>query len=268
MGTNTKVKESFIKYLAGIIDADGSLSFHFVHKKYCRLRLQISQSEAIDKKFRMLRTLESSLLGIGYLTFHGVTKADKPLGYYIIQKRRDLNLIIPRLLKHLVIKGKHFKRMVRVWNGMRGKALTDQQLLRLKKFAKWSRTCSGSVKAKNHPTNAWLAGYCDGDACFRISQLKTQKYPIMNVRIACHENDIVGLKLLQKAFKGKINTYGSRPWIKEWQRNLGISDSSFAKNFLARVLRYSIIKKYQIERILEIHNKYHKQRLNENSPAG
>lgn len=43
-----KFNESEIKYLAGLLDADGVLSFQFVDKA-CYLNLQLAASESIDK---------------------------------------------------------------------------------------------------------------------------------------------------------------------------------------------------------------------------
>ena len=43
-----KFNESEIKYLAGLLDADGVLSFQFVDS-YCCLNLQLAASESIDK---------------------------------------------------------------------------------------------------------------------------------------------------------------------------------------------------------------------------
>lgn len=267
MGTNTKVKESFVKYLAGVIDADGSLSFKFTKYKnyyYCSLIIEIQQSAAIDLKFRMLNHIKDNLLGMGSLSYSDrFLPEGAKVGRYRIVHRSSLNKIIPRLCKHLVIKGKHFKRLFIIWRGFKGKHLTLRQVNRLKKYSKWSRTCSGSVKAKSHPTWAWLAGYLDGDGCFYVGKSRVRSMPIMTLSITTHKYDRAGIDLIQKAFKGWISTFKDKPYLYTWQRSLGKQHWSFIKRFLPKVLHYSIIKKHKIERILEIHNKFHKQRLSE-----
>jgi hypothetical protein len=258
-----KIKESFIKYYCGLFDADGWCSFSFDPKNYLKLNLGINASEIIDRNFKMLKYIEKEFQGLGNLNFYTISATGNTYGSFIITKRSDINMTIPRMLKHLVIKGKHCKRMFCIWKGLRGKILSNSQVERLKKYSKWSRQHNGPVKPKKHPTWAWLAGYIDGDAHlkFRYKDNFKERSPNMSLSILSHEKDRQGIDLINKAFKGNIYHSKNKPWLLTYERNLGIRDSSFVKRFLPKLSQYCIIKQYRIEQILAFHNKYHQQRL-------
>jgi len=263
-----KIKESFIKYYCGVFDADGWCSFDYT-RSYLRLKLGIAAADNTDRNFKMLKYLKKEFCGLGsFYLQNRKTSTGNSVAQFMLQTARDVNMVIPRMLKHLVIKGKHCKRMFRIWKSLRGKHLTDKQIDRLKKFSKWSRQHSGPVKPKKHTTWAWLAGYIDGDGCFEYRLRDSRTIPSIKLTISAHEKDRQGIDLIQKAFKGNIYPEGRKPWINVYNRNLGVKDSSFAKKFLPKLLRYCIIKHYRIEQILAFHNKYHQQRLTEKNPTG
>jgi hypothetical protein len=79
------------------------------------------------------------------------------------------------------------------------------------------------------------------------------------MNVVAHKDDSCGLELLHKAFKGNI--YVKQGHLRVWVRNLGFSEYSFVKRFLPKLIRYSLIKRYQMEQILAVHNKRRKQRL-------
>jgi hypothetical protein len=257
------MKESFIKYLAGIIDADGSMSFKFnkVKEGYTvHLRLYIASSEAVDKDFKMLRTVHKET-GIGKLHLKAQkTSGGNWTGFWQVQARNELNILLPRLLKHLVIKGKHFNKLYRTYVELKGKKLTKEETDLLKELAQESRKKAGAIKPKKHPTWGWLAGYIDGDG-----HLKNKIYPKssshqLRLQAVCHKNDVVALELIQKAFGGSIRTPSTTPQLRRYDRNLGFSESSFSIKFLRKLVKYLIIKRYQAEQILHLHL----QRLSEN----
>jgi len=85
------------------------------------------------------------------------------------------------------------------------------------------------------------------------------------MKITQSEREINFLKLFKRDFKGSI--YSNRSWI-DWERNLGLSDSSFAVPFLKNIRKYIVHeRKYRlINQILDIHESHRQQRLNrENS---
>lgn len=257
----TNMIESEVKYLAGLLDADGSLSFKFCKsssgKTFCYLILSLTGVKYIDKKDYIL-----SLSDYGGSSIEYVNDSSNMANKWHVQDRTTLNKILPRITKHMVIKGKHWDRLFSAYTELKGKDISDKTEL-LKAFSSESRKDTGPLKAKKHPTWAWIAGYLDGDGCYTFSQ--KQRRNTLHVGAISHYNDVQGLELLQKAFGGTI--YPQQPDNTVlWRKGLGKSHKSFAKMFLNKVLRHSKLKKHKIERMLAFHNG--PQRLNENTPEG
>lgn len=243
------MKEQDVKYLAGLVDADGYFGFEFTNNKV-RLVFKLCAAHSIDKH-RFLSTLPE-LTGFGSVC----TKKRKhpnwsPIDYWTICKSRDLEMFIPRISKHLVIKGKHANRLFNKWKEFRGRTLTDLEVEQLKIYSKASRADAGPIKPKKHPTWAWVAGYLDGDGSYIFSHPPSHKNPRMLIQATAHEQDRVSLELLFKAFGGRIETRGKNaPHILDWRHNLGKSQKSFAIHFLQKVVRHSRLKKHKIEQML------------------
>lgn len=256
-----KFKETEIKYLAGLIDADGSLYFNFVKYKdkyNVRLLLVLQQSESIDKDGCFIKSLRK------YMGFVQTIKMDNEkwsdANRWVVTNANELNMLLPRLTKHMVIKAKHFKYMHEKYNSIYGKSVSYEEMLALKEFAKISRKNTGPLKPKNHPTWAWIAGYLDGDGCYYMRNRKKNWgiFTELQVSVVAHNDDLDGLRLLNKAFNGKIRKH-TKENTYTWIRNLGNSDRSFAIAFLRKVHWHSQLKKHKIEQLLN----FHLQRLNE-----
>lgn len=263
--------ESLVKYLAGLLDADGSLSFHFANKKesgQCNLGLVIylCASERIDKD-GFVGSLPH-LTGFGHgsvIEPKGVVICNKPsrqsqrINAWQVTKRADLEMLLPRLIKHMVIKAKHWQWMLDVWRQKRGVQIPAEVKEALVAQSKESRrTNVGPIKPKNHPTWAWLAGYLDGDGSY-IRSSKT-KDGVTRWRIAvsavAHVNDRHVLDFLQQAFGGSIFEDQRSPAL-HWRRMLGYQNRSFAEQFLPKVAKHSRFKRDKIYEILH----HHRQRL-------
>src|SRR5574341_509833 len=249
------MNETLIKYLSGLLDADGCLSFQFVNTKQgirVYLRLVLVCSEAVDKEGKFIKSLPfgsivSSQIGNWSLR-----------NDWVITKWNELNMIIPRLLKHMVIKAKHWQWMFDMSFVLRGKTINSSEMEVLKAASKESRkNNTGPLKSKSHPTWAWVAGYLDGDGSYQNQYNSKKKHHVMRVNCTSHINDIIGLELLKKAFGGTI--YYPQDNLARWQHNLGFKDTSFVLRFLPKIVFHSKLKKHKIEQI--IHN--HKQRLND-----
>lgn len=251
-----KFKENEIKYLAGLLDADGSLSFKFCKsssgKTFLYLILGISASKRIDKQ-GYLYSLGQRMGSISEITYENENHNDAVS--WKVQSRSELDQIIPRLLKHMVIKARHWNRLYSVFTDNKGKDITDS-VEKLKEFSEESRKDVGPLKPKKHPTWAWVAGYLDGDGCY------TFKPKQMHVGAISHVQDSCALYLLHKAFGGSV--YAPRDDNTQlWRRGIGKTNSDFAKMFLSNIVRHSRLKKWKIEQILAFHNQ--PQRLNEST---
>lgn len=242
--------ETEIKYLAGLLDADGCLSFHFVDGKVY-LEMSLSASESIDRH-GYIDSLGERAGSVSIRKYPDKNWSDSH--QWRVQSRSEINMLLPRITKHMVIKGGHWQRMFDRWSELRGVSLTDEQVSDLKVWSNESRLRAGPIKHKNHPTWAWVAGYTEGDGCFTFkkhSNPEAKNCMTLKLMVVCQKGDRVGVDLLQKAFGGTIRE--EKDWLR-WNRNLGNKDRSFALAFLRKVHGHSRLKKWKIEQMLSYHN--------------
>lgn len=254
------MNETMVKYLAGLLDSDGAISFGFTHKSdgsYIRLFVTISSSEAIDKHGFLDGLPE--LTGFGSCTRHG---EKKQYTNWVISSRRDLEMVVPRLVKHMCVKAKHLKRMFEKWKEVRGSILSSDECQSLREFSKNSRYDPGPLKSKNHPSWAWVSGYLDGNGCLVLRRRSENSYRV-KVEASCHVGDAAVLEFLKKAFGGTITSPANNPNCRVWGRNLGGADRSFGLRFLPKIVRHSKLKKHKIETMI---SHLHQQRLERASP--
>jgi hypothetical protein len=270
------VNESLVKYLAGLLDADGSLSFQFVNKDMSgsyrvNLLIYLCASEGIDRN-GFVKGLPS-LTGMGHASLippKDVVICGKPsrqrhtVHVWQVSKRADLEMLLPRLIKHQVIKAKHWQWLLDVWREKRGVRVSAEEKEALVVASKESRrTRVGPIKPKNHPTWAWLAGYLDGDGSYIFKPNITKRWGTawsIAVSAVAHVNDRHVLDFLQQAFGGGISQDHRAPALL-WKRNLGYQNRSFAERFLPNLAKHSRFKRDKIDAILY----HHRQRL---SPPG
>ena len=169
------MNESLVKYLAGLLDADGCLSFSnhtgYDGKVRVGLKLGLVAADAIDHH-RFVASLPG-LTGIGntHRTYGRYTS-------WTVCNRADLEMLLPRLIKHMVVKAKHWQWLLDFWRGWRSqdkgqKCMSVEEWKVLQRTAQESRrTRVGPIKPKNYPTWAWLAGYLDGDGCYSFRTSK------------------------------------------------------------------------------------------------
>ena len=257
------MRESDVKYLAGLYDADGSATFQFNNNGRGYLVLQIAASDAVSRNHEILYWLQDTF---GGRVQHHADLKTSTVKSWKLSKANDLHKVVPILLKHLVIKGNTLAAQYDIWkNVLQGKKLSDVEISYWKNYNKNIRQLfNGPVKPKSHPTWAWVAGYLDGDGCFTNRYCSKHKSYRMRVHATGHEKDLVGMKLLYKAFGGQLYEKKTEPGIWVWARNLGPKDRSFAVRFLKKLVRHSKIKKYKIEKILANHS----QRLSVEDPTG
>lgn len=262
------LKETDIKYLAGLLDADGSLNFCMTKYKdlyNVQLQLVLQQSDGNDKEGEYIKWLCESCGSYQYIDLSGKNPNWKDAHRWTVKGQEVLGMLLPRLIKHMVIKASHWQRIWDLYLSLDKKSVSEEQALEIKRFSELSRKNAGPLKPKVHPTWAWVAGYLDGDGCYHIRRRKKNwgVFTELVVKVTAYDGDVVSLHLLQKAFGGSVksnsyeNTY-------TWSRNLGNKDKSFAIHFLRKVHRHSRLKKWKIEQLLH----HHLQRLTEIDPEG
>jgi hypothetical protein len=262
------MNESLIKYLAGLLDADGSLSFSF-KRDYNRedhwfigIRMTLCASDNVDTH-GFVRSLPN-LTGMGSISSYG---EQGQFVNWTINKRSELEMILPRIIKHMVIKAQHWQWLLDFWREVRAKPYGERSCnsrtrVALIQASKESRKLRhGPVKPKKHPTWAWLAGYLDGDGWYRHRYSSQQNYWSMSVGAVAHTNDRVALDFLQQSFGGSILPHGQSENVLKWVRNLGKRDRSFALRFLPNVAKHSQLKRHKIDMMIH----HHRQRLSDSS---
>lgn len=258
-----QLKETEIKYLAGLMDADGSLYFQFVpyNDKYnVRLLLKLQQSISMDRGGKFIQSLESLGGSIQFVDLSSKNPEWADAYRWNVTSISDLNMIVPRLVKHMVIKAKHWENLLECYRNIFGKSVSESEMIALKEFSKLSRKNTGPIKDKKHPSWGWVAGYLDGDGCFHLRNRSKGrgKWTELVVKVTSHNDDLQGINLLMKAFGGRIKK-NSHENTHTWSRNLGVKDRTFAIEFLRKVHFHSKLKKYKIETMLH----YHSQRLSD-----
>lgn len=255
------MNESLVKYLAGLLDADGCLSIdnHDGYDGRVRIGLKLSlvSSDTIDKH-GFVASLPT-LTGMGATSQREGINGSKYTTWNVCH-RSELEMILPRLIKHMVIKARHWQWLLDFWRDWRSqekgqKSMSQEEWQTLYKAYKDSRRNRvGPIFPKNHPTWAWVAGYLDGDGCFSF---RTSKNHNMRVSATAHALDSSVLEFLQKSFGGTIRNYSGTENIKVWWRGLGPMNRDFALKFLSKLVKHSRLKKHKLEQMIH----YHRQRL-------
>jgi len=250
------VKETDIKYLAGLLDADGSFFFNY-SKGFTYLTIALDLSDSIDKDFAYTHWLSEQVGVKPHISNRNPSKWASQ-AKIIISKRSSLEKLVPRLLKYLVIKGKHLDRLYNKWRDLRGVKSSKEEIEKLKEFVKSSRADVGPIRTKSWLPVAYVAGYLDGDGSYTMKR-SSGKYGVAAVS---HKDDRIVQDLLLNQYGGFIRI--DKQGHVRWYRTLGKTQRSFAVPFLQDMVRHSRLKKWKIEQFLN----YHSQRLTKVTPTG
>lgn len=255
-------RESFNKYVCGLLDGDGCFTVNFTKS---------TAGDYYNTQFLMYIDLEKTnrhslklLTNIrDYFDAGNVTEGKCTYRYVVCGKQ--LVAILHRIKKHLVCKGEHAIRSLEIYETYKGTKLVDEEKkAELRNQLKWSRENTGPLKPKKHVSKAWLAGFIDADGCIReevrtrsdrTGKIKT--YYNGELRFCQHPKDHHAIELIAKSFG------------REWKMNNGYMTLVFhmgkkTKHTADRVLKplipHLVLKRWSAEQIL--HNLKHPQRLN------
>lgn len=182
------------KYIAGFLDADGSIQVAWRHntdenkrKGVARgyLSLEFTQMTRNDE---VLQRIKNAIGGCIVVNTERESSTLKLLGSEAVK-------VLSRLEKYLVVK-RHYARVVLELVGK------DLPLDQAKAFLKAQRKVKGTLP--NYPSRKWLAGYFDGDGSFqvRIGKGRTAAQPVASVTASAY--DAEGVELLAKCFGGSL----------------------------------------------------------------
>lgn len=240
------------KYFAGLLDADGYLTI-YKNGEYASMALGLELSESIDREGKVIKYLSSQ---VGNMKTRDRNENWATQNAWTVSKRSDLELVLPHVIKHMVVKGAKWQYLLEKFRKLKGVKVTQEDIENIRQEADSRK---GPLKPKNHPTWAWTAGYIDGDGWYLKRERPRQIE--MHVGVVSHIDHIEGLQLLKKAFGGVLkDDRGHKRWI----RNLGPRDTAFALHFLRKMVQHSKMKKWKIEQILHTHS----QRLSVDNPTG
>lgn len=235
-GQLKKHSEQLNKYVAGMLDTDGSICFEFTNGK-AYVRIGLSQAATVDGDFQMLRSLHRHYK-LGTLSYDytkkGVSMCHWRLG------TKQAKMLYGLVGKHMRIKQSHFKNILE-----HDRLGTPEEL---KEFSRLSRANTGWLKRPKHLSYAYVAGILDGDGCYRI---RRRKGKIVTICVKAVINEEFILYKLQEDFRGSINNHSEG--MKCWRRGLGKGHKGFSIPFLMKMRKYSCIEgKYQkIDEMLE-----------------
>ena len=227
------------KYLAGLIDADGSFGVRFFKRPSGGVRpamwLDVSQKEP---RSGILYAIQEAFGGT-------VSTVDKPSGHgggsqsvWSVPHSEAMKIAM-RLDKYMVVKRGRAPLMVDYIhnNKIVASDKTDIHREQLRVISNISHTIP------NYPSRQWMAGYFDGDGCFASRLDKTSGFAYLALRITAHEKDANGIKLLQKAFGGIIN-HSSGSHLPCWVLHLPPSKALAVVNHFAKHTRIKRAEAY------------------------
>jgi hypothetical protein len=227
------------------------------------LKLHLAASELIDTRGFVMSL--PALTGFGSINRYAM--GDRWYVQWFVGHRADLEMLLPRLIKHMVVKPQHWQWLLDYWRDYRSqekgqKSLSEAEWQTLHAASRESRrTRVGPIKPKNHPTWAWTAGFIDGDGCFSFRSGRNKN---TRMSVSAHIDDLFVLEFLQNAFGGTIRPNSHKDNVRVWWRGLGPTHRSFALSFLPKLVKHSRLKTHKIEQLIH----FHRQRLTVSAPAG
>lgn len=250
--TLKKHSEQLHKFVAGLFDADGHVSFDF-----CRNKIQIQSGISICDE-SLVNALKD-YYNIGTVVKMRVEKETHNQCFRWIMRTKDSKKFFNLIGKHLRIKGTHFNNLINIHNELQEEVLEDKFIEELKEISIESRKNSKWLRYPKHPSYSWVAGYLAGDGHFeyRIRNRDGGK-KTTNIRVSsiCHEDDKHVLYFLQSAFKGSVRKTKEKPHY-VWSRSLGRGNKQFALPFLLKLRLYMCLEKKYIT--IDNMIKYHEQ---------
>lgn len=234
-----KFKETTIKYLAGLFDADGSISL-MKGTHNVQAVIQISQSvqgyPVIDLLCEEFGKNYSVCRKEGYRDTH----------LFPLCKLSHQRAFIDRICKYMVVKGFDFNWVISKVEELRGSRVSDKEFEDIKREREIHRHVGGSVKPISHVSDAWVAGFLDGDGHYENAKQKSVSV------FATKTEKFVAMYYLREKLGGYC--YESSKKGVGWRRNLGKQGKDFAVPFLTLMRKYSLIKKDKIKDLLDFHS--------------
>jgi len=245
-GTVKKHSEQLNKWVAGFLDADGSISLHI--KKHSNGRygvcLQLSISQ-INTDILVLLQQHFKVGDVGKDSWHISGK----------QSHKFIGL----LRKHLLIKATHLDNLLWVVEELKGVSIQDVEDIR--EYSKCSRLNSRWDHKPKHIPYAWMAGYLDGDGHYRVRLNRVRRYSNGSTAITNELKLFVGSAKWDSFILDKLKEdHGGTTRLRKdgcyfWQLSLGKNSRSKALSLLRKLRKYSCLpyKREAIDKMITFH---------------
>lgn len=250
-GQIKKHSEQLNKFVAGLFDADGYISFDF-----CRNKIQLQCGivlidenliYSLQKHYKMGTIIVTDGKLASHSTFYKWAMRSK-------ESKKFFNLIG----KHLRIKATHFRNLVNIHTELEEETLQEDMISSLKEISKESRKNSKWLRHPKHPSYAWVSGYLAGDGHFEFKK-GTKRNPrevVARASSVCHKDDCFIQYFLKTAFGGSVTTsHGGDHYI--WRVSLGRGSAKFAVDFLKKLRLYMCMERKFI--VIDDLIKFHEQ---------
>ena len=251
-----KNNETINKYLAGLFDGDGNVQVTMSHKQDkdklyhsvgIRFLISLKNTERNNKLLLWL----FDHYGFGNITIKPSYNRCEMVEWTAYGK--EAVTLLKVFKKHSVIKGKHIDRSIYMFYRYKERPYSEEAL---KRYRKWSRDNTTSIKPKKHITWAWLAGYIDSDGSIEHEASRGRA-----IRFECHPRDHSAIDLIAKSFgrTDKIRTYetntkGTICPVYHLILPMGLSDRSLGHKILPNLVPHLKLKRWEAEQILAYYN--------------
>jgi len=216
------------KYIAGFLDADGTICLQVRKGERPTLMVAFSQKTSKDEVLKRIQEEYGGTFRIKKI--NGGSYSD--LSFCSNSAKKLLN----RICKFLVIK-KHYANVC--LEESEKKVVNPESLKVYLKEQREQRSCP----LPKHPTRKWVAGYFDGDGCLSVRSIqKPFGQASIVAHIACSNFDTEGIVLLHNFFGGAIHDMRNGR-CRQWCLSLG--SPSKAKQFLGYFSKHCIVKRDQ-----------------------
>lgn len=182
------------KYIAGFLDADGSIQVVWRHNTDENKRNGVARGY-LSLEFTQLTRNDEVLQRIKNTIGGCIVTNDERKSSTLKLQGSEAVKVLSRIEKYLVVK-RHYARVVLELVGK------DVPLDQAKAYLKAQRKVKGPLP--NYPSRKWLAGYFDGDGSFqvRIGKGRTSAQPVAAITASAY--DAEGVELLAKCFGGSL----------------------------------------------------------------
>ena len=220
------------KYIAGFLDADGSIHLHCVKDTWKpQINVSFSQKSGRDEVLQLIQQRFGGIL---------TSETIKGASYARLDIRGKLaKMMLNVIARHLVIKRHYAYALLEREQAVIG----DRDQLR--QWMKEQRRLR-SLPLPNFPSRKWLAGYFDGDGCVSVTRITPMGAAYLVATIACADYDTEGLEIIQKNFGGVIYDM-AQGRCRQWRL---LAQPSKAKDFFGYFGKHSIVKRQEVEFVL------------------